>query len=116
MSNIFTLDDLVAELENRYSPFVFKAAEDKAFTLLPLLRVDKKVRKAVQERLASIDKEETDEDEVVASLEFALSSVTMDKKGPALVRVVGGDLAKLMILLEHWQKATQPGEASSSQN
>jgi hypothetical protein len=113
MSNVFTLDDLNQELENRYSPFVFQAG-DKEFTLLSLMRVDKSVRKAVQERLSTMNDDDTNEDELVSALEFALSSVTKDRKGGALVRLVGGDLGKLMILLEQWQKATQPGEASSS--
>lgn len=116
MSNIFTLDDLNAELENRYAPFTFKPAEDKEFVLLSLLRVDKKVRKAVQDRLDSINAEDTDEEAMVSALEYCLSSVTQDRKGPALVRFLGGDLAKLMIILEKWQKVSQPGEASSSQD
>lgn len=114
MSNVFTLDDLNAELENRYAPFVFKPAEDKEFVLLSLIRVDKKVRKEVQQRLESINDEGTDEDQVIEALEFALAAVTQDKKGAALVRYLAHDLAKLMIILETWQKVTQPGEASSS--
>lgn len=113
-TNVFTLDDLKSELENKYRPFVYKAAEDKEFTLVSLMRVDKKVRAAVEERLKSIDEESATEDDVVASLEFALSSVTQNNKGPALIKELGHDLPVLMIIMEQWQKATQPGEASSS--
>lgn len=115
MSNVFTLDDLNAEIEKKYAPFIFKAG-DQEFTLVSLLRVDKKVRKAVQDRLAELNdgKDENDtvsEDDTVATIEFVLSSVTQDNKGRALIRLLGGELVKLSTLMEVWKEQTQPGEA-----
>lgn len=118
MSNVFTLADLDQEIENRYRPFVLKV-EEQEFVLVSLMRVDAKVRKEVQARLetltGSADENETvTEEDTLATLKFVLSSVTKDKKGLALCRALGNDLVRYTTLMELWQKATQPGEASSS--
>jgi hypothetical protein len=120
MSNVFTLDDLNEAIEKKYAPLVFKAGEQE-FTLVSLMRVPKKVRKEVQDRLQELsgsadDDETVDEDQTLATLQFVLSAVTKDNKGKALVRLFGDDLVKYTTLMEQWQKATQPGEASSSPN
>jgi hypothetical protein len=120
MSNVFTLDDLNNEIEKKYAPLVFQAG-DQEFTLVSLLRVPKKVRAEVQSRLEALnssadDADTVDEDETIATLQFVLSSVTKDNKGRALVRILGDDLVKYSTLMEKWQEATQPGEASSSQD
>lgn len=120
MSNVFTLEQLDQEIENKYAPLVFKAG-DQEFTLVSLLRVDEKVRLAVQARLESLsgsaDEDETvSEKDTVETLKFVLSSVTKDRKGAALCKVLGNDLLRYSTLMEQWQKATQPGEASSSPN
>lgn len=116
MSNVFTLDDLNNELERRYQPFVFRVSENEEYTLLSLLRVSKDTRKKVQVKLESINEDTTEEDEVVKAVEYVLSAVTENRRGPALVKVLGGDIAKLMIVLQQWRETTQAGEASSSQN
>lgn len=118
MSNVFTLEDLDNEIKKRYQPFVFQAGEEE-FTLVSLLRVPKKVRTEVQERLTRLrasadEKDEVDEDETVDALKFALTSVTQNKRGPALARAIGDDLVRWSTLMEMWQEQTQPGEASSS--
>jgi tail assembly protein len=121
MSNVFTLESLNEEIEQKYAPLVFQAG-DTEFTLVSLLRVDKKVRAAVREKMESLDKGqdedgkdiETTEDETIEAFKFILKSVTKDNKGSALVRLLGDDLLKYSTLMEHWQEATQSGEASSS--
>lgn len=119
MSNVFTLEDLVAEIEHQYAPLVFRAGEQD-FTLVSLLRVSPKIRKAVQESLSTLsgsedENEEVSEEDTLKTFQFVLSSVTAENKGRALVRVLGDDLVKYTTLIKKWQEATQPGEASSSQ-
>lgn len=118
--NAFTLEDLDREIERKYAPVQFRA-NDEDFVLVSLLRVDKKVRKEVMERLEGLDKsdneeDEFDEDKTVAELEFILSAVTRDKKGAKLVRALNHDMLRLMTLMKKWQEATQPGEAQGSPN
>lgn len=120
MSNIFTLDELNSQIEKKYAPLVFQA-DGQEFTLVSLMRVDKKVRKDVQDKLESLqdsadDEKTVDEDDTIQVLRFVLSSVTKDNKGRALIKVLGDDIVKYTTLLERWQEATQPGEASSSQD
>lgn len=118
MSNIFTIEDLKAEIETRYAPLVFKVG-DQEFTLQSLLMVDEKVRAEVQNRLKSLtesadDKQEVSEADTIEVLKFVLSSVTRDRKGAALCRALGNSLVMYSTLMEKWQEATQPGEASNS--
>jgi hypothetical protein len=118
MSNVFTLEDLENEIQRKYEPLVFRAGEQD-FVLVSLMRVTKKVRAEVQTRLQALGDSEDEnatvsEDDTLETLKFVLSSVTKDNKGRALVKVLGDDLVKYTTLMEQWQKATQPGEASSS--
>lgn len=118
MSNVFTLQSLDEEIERKYAPVKFEDNGEE-FILVSLLRVDKKVRKEVMDRLQGLNTnadsdEDFDEDKTVAELEFVLSSVTREKRGAKLIRVLGHDLLRLMTLLKIWQEATQPGEAQGS--
>lgn len=117
-NNVFTLEALDEEIERKYAPFKFSAGEED-FTLVSLLRVDGKVRKAVMDRMKQLDNSEEsdddfDEEKTVSDLQFVLSSVTKDRKGGRLVKAVGPELLRLMTLLRKWQEATQPGEAQDS--
>ena len=120
MSKEFTLESLVEEIENEYAPLKFHA-DGETFILKSLLRVDKKVRDAVIERLKALEAtansdedKETDEDEVLAGITFVLKSVTADNKGSRLNEILGNDILVGMKLLEKWTAATQPGEAKDS--
>jgi hypothetical protein len=126
-NNVFTLEALDEEIERTYAPLKFQAGDDE-FVLVSLLRVDGKVRKDVMAKLEELDKAEEpvydaegnvvpgefDEDSTIEALQFILSSVTRDRKGNKLVRVLGPNLVRLMTLLKKWQEATQPGEAQDS--
>lgn len=120
MSNVFTLDDLNEAITNKYAPLVFQAG-DQEFTLQSLIRIPSKVRVEVEKKLDDLgkSKDENDtvsEDQTLDTFKFVVSSVTKDNKGRALVRLLGDDLAKYIVLIEKWQEATQPGEAPSSQD
>jgi hypothetical protein len=123
MGNVFDLDSLREEIEREYAPFVLQAGEQE-FTLQSLLRVPRKVRDAVIERLKTLDTKEgkdvevddLDEDGTVEAIQFILSSVTKDNKGRGLIKVLGDDMVLLMKIMQKWQEATQPGEAQDSPN
>lgn len=122
MTNRFTLDDIVAEMEKRYAPMTLDVKGEE-FVLVSLLRVNRKVRDAVQNKLkemggdpdengeVKVDSASLDEDKMVESLQFILSSVTKDNKGARLVHLLPNDMTVLMEVLRTWQESTQPGEA-----
>jgi hypothetical protein len=118
MSNVFTLESLVEEIEREYAPLKFQAGGEE-FVLKSLMRTDRKVRDAVVERLKSLEAahnsdEAVDEGELLEGIAFVLSSVTEGRKGARLMKVVGEDVLLGMKLLEKWTAATQPGEAKDS--
>lgn len=122
MSNRLTLDDIQAAIEKKYAPLTLEVKGEE-FVLLSLMRVPRKVRDAVQDRLKSMGGEadengevvvstvDTDEDVVVESLKFILSSVTKDNKGSRLAHLLPNDMVVLMEIMQSWREATQPGEA-----
>lgn len=117
-----TLDDIRAEIEKKYAPLTLEVKGEE-FVLQSLLRVDRKVRDAVQEKLkgvggdpdengeVQISTESANEDDVIQSIQFVLSSVTRDNKGARLVHLLPDDLLVLMEVMRSWKEATQPGEA-----
>lgn len=119
--NVWTLDAMNDELAKRYAPLVF-TAEGTEYTLVSLMRLSKADRKAVAKELEKIDtsdeakEEEYDEDVITAAVEFIIKKVTKDGKGTALVKLMNGDMAMLMLLINRWAEATQPGEASDSES
>ncbi|GGM64800.1 hypothetical protein GCM10012275_39240 [Longimycelium tulufanense] len=115
-NNVFTLDDLRAEIERQYAPLSF-SADGEEFVLRSLLRIGKKDREAILGKLKTL--EDTDEStfseaELVEILKFVLGAVVADGKGPRLLTILGDDLLLLRGLMERWTEATQPGEALPS--
>lgn len=115
--NIFTLEDLDAAIEREYAPLRFQAGGEE-FVLRSLLRVEKKQRDAVVEKLKELDdnQEELDEDSALSTVQFVLKTVVADNKGAKLLKALGDDLLRCMKVLEKWTEATQPGEAKVSPN
>jgi len=112
MSNVFTLESLNDELNNKYGPFVFQAGKQK-FELPPLLRLPDVERDRAIEILKSAEavQEKNDLDEVKEMLKELLRVVVRDGKGDALIEAVNNDLLSIQILIEKWTEKTQPGEA-----
>lgn len=115
MGNVFTLESLHEELEREYAPLRFQA-DGTEYVLRSVLRIDKKDRDAVMEQLKELETEgdEVDEDKALAAVKFVLKTVTSDRKGERLVKLLGDDLLACMKLMEKWTEATQPGEAQDS--
>lgn len=127
MSNKFTLESIVEEIEKKYAPMTL-TVNGQDYVLVSLLRTSRKVRDSVQEKLKSmggepdekgemkVDSTAMDEDKMIESFQFIISSVTKDGRGQSLVRALPNDMVVLMEIFKKWQEATQPGEASDSPN
>jgi hypothetical protein len=115
VSKVWTLESMQEELEREYAPFRFRAGGED-FVLRSLLRIDKTDRDKIMEelRLLSDENEDVDEDAMLGTVHFVLSTVTADGKGDRLVRAIGNDLLLNMKVLQHWTEATQPGEVTDS--
>lgn len=117
MTNLFTLEDLHAAVEKEYAPMKFVAGEEE-FVFRSLLRIEKTKRNQVKEKLEEFDAQgdDLDEDDALATVQFVLTTVVDGNKATKLKRVLGDDLLVWMTLMTKWAEATQPGEASDSQD
>jgi hypothetical protein len=116
MSNSYSLEDLVTDLDTLFAPIEIKAKGEK-FILRNLLRLDKQDRIAVKAAFEKVQGNElanSDDEAEVEGVYEILSIITADGKGPKLVAAIGDDLGLAMKLVELWTEATQPGEAESS--
>lgn len=125
MTNTYSLDQLVEDLDKQYAPLKLTLG-DGTFVLRSLLRVPDSQRTSV---LGAMDKlkplmssDEDDEDDwtpeevsqATEALFQILGGVTADGKGPKLLEFINGDVVLGMKIMELWTEATQPGEAPSS--
>lgn len=108
----FTLDDLNNALQVKYKPWVFMAGRNK-FVLNQVLSLPREQRYAVREMLDSLDndKDNTDEDKILATLKAVLDYVVEDNKADKLFEVLDNDLVKVSVLFEAWMASTKVGEA-----
>jgi KaiC/GvpD/RAD55 family RecA-like ATPase len=133
MSEVFNLDSIREELENKYAPFKLQI-DDETYVLQSLLRISKERRAKVIEAMKSMKSDEDpvdgeeksdevdlasddyDEDEVLAAVKTILAAVVKgpEGRGQAMVDSLGSDLLLHMSLLEKWKEITQPGEAQDS--
>lgn len=117
MSNSYSLDDIVAELDNEYKPLEL-TIEGEKIVLVNAMRLDANVRKQLAADYKSLDElfksDEADPLETDAALGKVLGTVVADGKGPFLVDVIAGDTGLAMKLLNMWSKVTQAPEASDS--
>jgi len=118
MGNTFTLDSLREEVEKEFAPVKITLSDGTEVTLLSLLRLKGKDRKAVLEALDALeaDDEASTSDEVDLTLATALTVLELVAKdnGKKLVKELGDDLALTMKVLNAWTAATQVGEAGNS--
>lgn len=119
MSNSFSLDDILDELNNEYKPLELDI-EGEHLVLVNPMRLDAKVRKQLADDYKALDAEFKSEDSdpiaLDAALDKVLCTVVADGKGPFLVDVIAGDTGLAMKLLNMWSKVTQAPEASPSPN
>jgi hypothetical protein len=115
----FTLDDIRAEAERRYAPTVVELSDGTNCTLENILNLDDKTSNKVEKALKDLSATGEDDDKDVGSIrESATTLLTLigGKNGAKLVEELDGNLARIMIVIEHWTSSTQVGEASPSGN
>ena len=104
--------------EKEFAPVKITLSDGTEVTLLSLLRLKGKDRKAVLEALDALeaDDEASTSDEVDLTLATALTVLELVAKdnGKKLVKELGDDLALTMKVLNAWTAATQVGEAGNS--
>lgn len=117
MSNVFTLESLEEEIEREYSPLRFQV-DGEDIVLRSLLRIPRKERDSVMDKLRTLEGQEDDnpdEDAMLSAVQHVLKTVAETKEqGQKLVSALGNDLLRNMKVLERWTEATQPGEAEHS--
>jgi hypothetical protein len=113
----FTLDDIRAEAERRYAPTVIELSDGTGCTLENMLNLDDKTFSKVDKALKELSASGDDDDKDLAAIrDSATTLLTLigGKNGEKLVDELGGNLARIMIVIEHWTSASQVGEASPS--
>lgn len=119
MSNVYTLDTLRADLDNKFAPVEIDLGKGSPVVLRNLMRLSSTDRKAVMDAVAIVQKpreegEAQDVDALMDGIKTVLSRVAADNRGKALTDAIGDDLGLAMHLMELWSEATQPGEAQNS--
>lgn len=113
-----SLNDVNTEVENKYGPFVVEDVEGGDVYLRNILRLTKNEREQVKQ-LDGRMKDAKAANDMNVALECAKDMVRLvaaERAGDRLLDALGDDPAKLMYVIELWAEATQPGEASGSEN
>ncbi|WP_144311944.1 phage tail assembly protein [Actinopolyspora erythraea] len=114
----FTLEDLDNAVEQQFAPFRF-TAEGEEFVLRNPSRLGDTDRKAVLENIRKLESLQANEDNdepvdfnfVLGAIQALLKTVTEDKKGSRLVKVLGDDLARNRLLFEKYMEQIQGEKA-----
>lgn len=112
VGNVFTLDSLREEAQKKFAPVVLTLPDGTDVTLSNLLKLPKKNRETVIEKLRKLEGDGGVDEIVELSTDILL--LIADGGGPKLVKELGGDVTVIMQVLEVWMESTQPGEAKSS--
>lgn len=120
MGNVFTLDSLREEVEREFAPVKIVVSDGSEVTLRNILRLPKKQREKVMEKLRVLESAEKSDDEgdsdqigrlAAAAIEvLALVADHSDK----LVEDLDGDAGVILKVLGVWMESSQPGEAQPS--
>jgi hypothetical protein len=120
MGNVFTLDSLREEVEKEFAPVELVVSDGSTITLRNLLRLPKKERDVVLEKLKvleSVDKtgesQDANELDLLGSTSVEILALVADN-GKKLEEELGDDLSVILKVLSVWMESSQPGEAESS--
>ena len=118
MGNVFTLDSLREEVEREFAPVKIVVGDGEEITLRNLLRLPKRQREKVTERLKDMESvegadEDTDEIGRLSGIALDVLSVVADN-GDALIDALDGDAGLILKVLNKWMGSSQPGEAQPS--
>lgn len=120
MGNVFTLDALREEVEKEFAPVEIVVSDGTTVTLRNLLRLPKKERDEVLEKLKvleTLDKsgesEDANELDLLATTAVEIIILVADH-GQKLAAELGDDLSIILKVLNVWMESSQPGEAQPS--
>lgn len=115
MSNVYSLADLRAEIEQEFAPLELDLGRGKV-VLRNVMRLGSTERQTVVDAVKkfSSDSENDDVEVLFEAIRTVLKTVADGGKGDSLVNLIGDDLALAMKIINLWTEATQPGEASNS--
>ncbi|WJN62714.1 tail assembly chaperone [Streptomyces phage phiScoe15] len=104
----FSLDDIRSAAEAKYGSTDITFGDDVCRLLNPL-RLPKEKRAELISIQSKLDGEDVDQEQVLAdAIKLVAES---EKAADKLLAAVGGDLAVLAQIFEHYGKGTQAGEA-----
>lgn len=107
------LADLQAAVEKKYEPIELEDGTSKA-VLQTLMLLPKEKRKEYAKRAKAFNAAAEEEDADQADLAIDLLAIVADD-AKALRKILNGaNLGVLLMLVEQYSEATQPGEASGS--
>jgi hypothetical protein len=110
----FTLDDIRAAADKKYGSTDIPLGDGSVVKLVNPLRLPKDKRDTLSGIGERMEVEGVDQADVLAdALRAAAASATEVEK---LISEIGGDLAVLVTLFEHYTNGVQAGEASASQD
>ncbi len=117
----FTLSDIKAAAERKYSSTVYVLSDGTECVLPNLLNLDEKVGNKVEKALKDLsatgdDDEKGDVSSVRTAASTVLRLVAGERNGDKILDELGGSLASIITLIEEWSSASQVGEASPSDN
>ncbi|WP_438470787.1 phage tail assembly protein [Streptomyces asiaticus] len=110
----FTLDDIRAAADAKYSSTDITVDEKTTVSLLNPLRLPKEKRDQLASLQDQLDAEGADVDQEALLSDAIRLVADHPKKAEALLKAVGGDLALLAQIFETYGKGAQVGEASAS--
>ncbi|MEU0344241.1 phage tail assembly protein [Streptomyces bobili] len=108
----FSLDDIRAAADAKYSSTDITVDEKTTVHLLNPLRLPKEKRDKLVNLQDEMDKDGSDQEQIIADAIRLVAD--HPKKAEALLSAVGGDLAVLAQIFETYGKGAQVGEASAS--
>lgn len=108
----FSLDDIRAAADAKYGSTDIAINDTTTVSLLNPLRLPKTKRTALTAIQDRMEGDDADQESLLA--EAIVLVADHPKKGEALIKAVGGDLAVLAQIFETYGTGTQVGEASAS--
>lgn len=109
-------NDVEAETNEKYGPFVLEDVPGGDVTLRNIYRLTENERHRVRELNAKLKAAKGDVDTVLNAATELLELVALGDGGVRLVEALAGEAPKIMHVLNLYMEATQPGEALHSES
>lgn len=109
-------NDVEAEADQKYGPFVLEDVPGGDVTLRNIYRLAENERHQVKELNDKIKAAKGDVDIVLNAAVAVLELVAVGDDGKRLVEALGGEPPKILHVLNLYMEATQPGEALHSES